>query len=93
VNIGVASPNSGASSATLDFPQGLVLDPPGIPASANRGLVYEYAAQGLPVINLLNVPPSGGKKRAAVRPRAASEGGGGRCVPDVRYNKGLILLP
>ena len=55
VNVGGASANSGTSAYTLDFPQGLVLDPPKIPATPNRGLMYEYAARGLPVINMLNV--------------------------------------
>jgi len=55
VNIGGASPNSGTSSYTLDFPQGLVLDPPRIPSSPERGLVYEFAARGVPVVNLLNI--------------------------------------
>ena len=55
VNIGGASPNSGESPYTLAFPQGLVLDPPPIPGGAERGLVYEFAARGIPVVNLLNV--------------------------------------
>ena len=55
VNIGGASANCGTSSYTLAFPQGLVLDPPRIPTTDNRGLSYEFAARGLPVINLLNV--------------------------------------
>ncbi|MEG1263800.1 MAG: poly-gamma-glutamate system protein [Clostridia bacterium] len=55
VNVGGASANSGTSSYTLNFPNGLVLDPPTIPTTPNRGLMYEYAARGLPVINMLNV--------------------------------------
>lgn len=55
VNVGGASANSGTSAYTLDFPNGLVLDPPKIPTTANRGLMYEYAARGVPVINMLNV--------------------------------------
>lgn len=55
VNVGGASANSGTSAYTLDFPNGLVLDPPRIPTTANRGLMYEYAARGIPVINMLNV--------------------------------------
>ncbi len=55
VNIGGASPNSGTSSYTLNFPQGLVLDPPTIPTELERGLNYEFAALGVPVVNLLNV--------------------------------------
>lgn len=55
VNVGGASANSGESAYTLAFPNGLVLDPPPVPTSPNRGLAYEYAARGVPVINLLNV--------------------------------------
>lgn len=55
VNIGGASVNSGLSSYSLNFPQGLVLDPPKIPQSPKRGLNYEYAERGIPVLNLLNV--------------------------------------
>lgn len=55
VSIGGASPNCGTSAYTLSFPQGLVLDPPPIPNVRERGLGYEYAARGVPVLNLLNV--------------------------------------
>lgn len=55
VNVGGASPNNGASSYTLNFPNGLVVDPPTIPTTPYRGLMYEYAARGIPVINLLDV--------------------------------------
>lgn len=55
INIGGASVNAGASSYTLDFPQGLVLDPPKIPEGGEIGLNYEFASRGIPVLNLLNV--------------------------------------
>ena len=55
VNVGGASANSGTSSYTLAFPNGLVMNPPAIPTTPNRGLMYEYAARGVPVINMLNV--------------------------------------
>ena len=55
VNVGGASPNCGTSSYTLNFPQGLVLEPPTIPTTDDRGLNYEFAALGVPVINMLNV--------------------------------------
>ncbi len=55
VNIGGASVNAGTSSYTLDFPQGLVLDAPPIPEGDEIGLNYEFAARGVPVLNLLNV--------------------------------------
>lgn len=55
VNVGGASANSGTSSYTLAFPNGLVTNPPAIPTTPNRGLMYEYAARGIPVVNMLNV--------------------------------------
>lgn len=55
VNIGGASANVGESTYTLNFPNGLVTVPPRIPSTPLRGLMYEYAARGLPVVHLLNV--------------------------------------
>lgn len=55
VNVGGASANMGTSAYTLTMPNGLVLDPPPIPSEPDRGLMFEYAARGLPVIHLLNV--------------------------------------
>lgn len=55
VNVGGASANMGTSPYTLTFPNGLVTDPPRIPQDVDRGLTFEYAARGVPVIHLLNV--------------------------------------
>lgn len=55
VNVGGASANIGTSPYTLTFPNGLVTDPPRIPQDADRGLSFEYAARGVPVVYLLNV--------------------------------------
>lgn len=55
VNIGGASANMGTSPYTLSFPNGLVTDPPKIPQDEDRGLMFEYAARGVPVIHMLNV--------------------------------------
>ena len=92
VNIGGASPNSGVTSYTLDFPQGLVMNPPRIPGNADRGLIYEFAAQGVPVINLLNIrllADSNGLPYDPIPLPAAGEGG---VYEDVRYNKALLIL-
>ncbi len=86
VNIGGASPNSGASSATLDFPQGLVLDPPRIPRAADRGLVYEYAARGVPVINLLNVRRLARENGLPYDPLPLPRPGGSEVYLTVRYS-------
>lgn len=55
VNVGGASANMGTSPYTLTFPNGLVTDPPRIPQDSDRGLTFEYAARGVPVIHLLNI--------------------------------------
>ncbi len=55
VNIGGASPNTGTTSASLSVPEGLVTQFSDIPAGADRGLLFEYLSQGIPVINLLYV--------------------------------------
>lgn len=55
VNVGGNSANMGESPYTLAFPNGLVKVAPNIPTDADRGLIYEYAARGVPVIHLLNV--------------------------------------
>ncbi len=55
VNVGGASANVGTSPYTLSFPNGLVVDPPRIPVDADRGMMFEYAARGIPVIHLLNI--------------------------------------
>ena len=55
VNIGGASASFGDTPASLALPNGLVLRPPAVPDSPTRGLVFEFAARGVPVIHLLYV--------------------------------------
>jgi poly-gamma-glutamate system protein len=55
VNIGGATANYGNTSASLDFPNGLVMQPTVMSAHPERGLVFEYAAMGVPIINLLDL--------------------------------------
>lgn len=55
VNVGGASANYGATSASLDFPNGLVMVPKVMSVDPQRGLMFEYAAMGLPVINLIDI--------------------------------------
>ncbi len=55
VNIGGASVNTGTSTASLSVPEGLVTEVSQIPETADRGLIFEYLARGIPVINLLYI--------------------------------------
>ena len=56
VNVGGATVNNGAALENVaTFPSGLVKHMDEIPDSPVRGLCYEYAAKGLPVLSLLYV--------------------------------------
>jgi poly-gamma-glutamate system protein len=55
VNVGGATANYGDTEASLDVPNGLVLTLPSPPASPSRGLLFEFAARGVPVVHLLYV--------------------------------------
>ncbi len=55
VNVGGATANYGNTAASLDFPNGLVMHPTVMSAHPERGLIFEYAAMGVPVMNLLDV--------------------------------------
>jgi poly-gamma-glutamate system protein len=55
VNVGGATANYGDTEASLDVPNGLVLRLPSLPSSRSRGLLFEFAARGVPVVHLLYV--------------------------------------
>lgn len=55
VNIGGAAASFGNTPASLDLPNGLVLGAREVPRSPTRGLVFEFAARGIPVVHLLYV--------------------------------------
>ena len=55
VNVGGASANFGTTAASLSLPNGLVFRVPEVPRSATRGLVFEFAARGTPIVHMLHV--------------------------------------
>ena len=55
VNVGGASASFGDTPASLEVPNGLVGKWPAMPGSATRGLIFEFAVRGVPVIHLLHV--------------------------------------
>jgi poly-gamma-glutamate system protein len=55
VNIGGSAASFGSTDASLALPNGLVLRPPIVPSSPTRGVVFEFAARGVPVVHLLFV--------------------------------------
>ncbi len=92
INIGGAAPNSGSSSYTLNFPQGLVLNPPYIPTSAVRGLCYEFASRGVPVLNLLNVKQLASDNGILYDSVPMEEPGSGLVYQTFAYNRALMVL-
>ena len=55
VNVGGASANFGDTPASLDLANGLSLKVANLPLSPTRGLVFEFASRGIPVVHLLHV--------------------------------------
>jgi len=55
VNVGGASANFGDIPASLDLQNGLLLRVPSVPLSPTRGLIFEFASRGIPVVHLLHV--------------------------------------
>ncbi len=94
VNIGGASPNCGSSSYTLNFPQGLVMpeDAPEIPEVENRGLNYEYAALGVPVLNLLNVKLLASQNDIAYDSVPMQQAGEGGVYAEKEYDRAIIVI-
>lgn len=92
INIGGASVNNGTSSYTLAFPRGLVLDPPKIPDTPNRGLNYEFAAKGIPVINLLSVKQLCQDNNIAFDPVPLPSVFKGEKLQEVVYNKSIAII-
>lgn len=94
VNVGGASANFGSiTNASLSFPNGLVLNPPKmIPSQANRGLIYEYAVRGIPIIHLLNIRDLALKNGIKIDPKPLPETGKGEIYNRIEYNKLYIIL-
>jgi poly-gamma-glutamate system protein len=55
VNIGGASANFGDTPDSLKLKNGLLLRIPALPRAPTRGLLFEFAARGVPVVHLLYV--------------------------------------
>ena len=55
VNIGGASANFGDTPEALALPNGLLRHVARVPSSPTRGLVFEFASRGVPVVHLLHV--------------------------------------
>lgn len=74
-NIGGAEPNFGSTSASLEFPNGLVLAPPVRIDAPDMGLIYEYSNRGVPVMHFLDIKGLAIKSGIPVDPMPLPEPG------------------
>lgn len=74
-NIGGAEPNFGSTSASLEFPNGLVLSPPVRVDAPDMGLIYEYSNRGVPVMHFLDIKGLAIKSGIPVDPTPLPEPG------------------
>ena len=92
VNVGGATVNNGAALENVEtFPSGLVMHMDNIPQSDVRGLCYEYAAQGLPVLSLLYVEGFANDNGISFNPYPMAEPGEG-IVYEIVWEPVLIIL-
>lgn len=91
VNVGGAAPNFGTTMASLEFPNGLVTRAHISSADRERGLVFEFAARGIPVIHLLSVRDLAMKNGIPVDPVPFPPIGEGRVYCVSGYRRGVLL--
>ena len=92
VNVGGACPNTGMTMASLSVPEGLVTEFKDIPEDKNRGLIFEYLAQGTPIINLLYVKGLMNNNDLPFDPVPLPKVGEGGVYYTTGYNKVLCLF-
>jgi len=92
INIGGATPNYGNTTASITYPNGLVIDGPEIPEHPERGLIFEYQSLGMPVIHLLNIRDLAAKNGIPIDPIPLPEIGEGDVFLRINYQKPIIVL-
>lgn len=92
VNVGGASANFGESPAALSLDNGLLKTVQAIPEGPDRGLIYEYASLGVPIIHLLNIRDLALKNGIPVDPVPLPEPGSSGVYYIDSYSMPLTLL-
>ena len=92
VNIGGTTPNYGNTTASITYPNGLVINGPKIPDHPERGLIFEYQNLGIPIIHMLNIRDLAIKNGLPIDPIPLPEIGEGAVYWQVEYNKPIIIL-
>ena len=91
VNVGGAGACNGTTTRILDVPAGLVTSFDGIPEDETRGLVFEYLAKGIPVVNLLNVRQLAADNGIPYDPVPMPQPGGSDVYKETRDSIWLII--
>ncbi len=92
VNIGGASANFGTTLNSITFPNGLVQGKVDIPVHLERGLMFDFLAEGIPVIHLLNIRDLALKNGIPIDPIPLPEIGQSAVFFQYRYHKAPIIL-
>lgn len=92
VNIGGATPNYGNTVTSLWFPNGLVMRSQVMSTAPDRGLIFEFAAAGISVINLLDVRGLALKNGLPIDPVPLPPIGEGRVYETTKYSPGVAML-
>ncbi len=92
VNIGGASVNYGNTSASITYPNGLVINGPEIPANPDRGLIFEFQELGIPVIHLLNIRDLALREGIPIDPIPLPKIGQSEIYFETQYQKWIIFL-
>ena len=92
VNVGGAGPNIGSSMEHLNVKPGLSMKLDSIPDSPTMGVLYEFAAKGIPVVNMLNIKTIVSEEGLPVDPVPLPIPGDGGVYHDTAYNKVIIAV-
>ena len=92
VNVGGSGASNGTTTRILDVPAGLVTSFNNIPEDSTRGLVFEYLARGIPVVNLLNVRQLASDNGIDYDPVPMPEPGESGVYLQTSYSLALIIM-
>ena len=92
VNVGGAGANIGSSMEYLNVKPGLSLKIETIPDSPTRGVLYEFADRGIPVVNLLNIKGIASQEGLAVDSVPLPAPGTGGVYYTTGHNRILVAV-
>ena len=92
VNVGGAGPNIGSSMEYLNVKPGLSMKISSIPDSSTRGVLYEFASLGIPVVNMLNIKTIASDEGLPVDSVPLPSVGEGGVYYETAYNKVVIAV-